>query len=188
MALKSIRKRVNRHLAEFETSRKICRKESEALEQVEQDILDATEAQSIAQQVAQRIQQEAHDQIAGVVSRCLKAVFDEPYTFHINFERKRGRTEADLYFEREGQRIDPMTASGGGVVDIASFALRLACLSLSRPQLRRLVVLDEPFKFLSEEYQDRAATLIMALAKDMGVQFLIVTHDDAYKMGTVQEF
>ncbi|MCH8068353.1 MAG: ATPase, partial [Candidatus Marinimicrobia bacterium] len=75
----------------------------------------------MAQQVAQNIQQQAHDQIAGVVTRCLQAVFDDSYEFHIDFERKRGRTEAQLYFSRNGNRLDPMSASGGGCVDLASF-------------------------------------------------------------------
>lgn len=142
-----------------------------------EDKLAATEAaQAILQDVAQAVQQEAHQQIAGVVSRCLAQVFDNPYEFDIIFDRKRGRTEARLVFRRGGLEVDPLTASGGGVVDVAAFALRLACLVLSRPQVRPLVVLDEPFKFVSAQYRDRVRSMLEQLADDMGVQFLMVTH------------
>lgn len=137
---------------------------------------DTEDAQCLLQQIAQGIQENAHKQIAGVVSKCLSIVFDEPYEFCISFERKRGRTEAALSFKRNNQHVDPMTASGGGVVDVAAFALRLACLSLSRPKLRRVLVMDEPFKFVSEQYRDRVRSMIETLAEEMEVQFIMVTH------------
>lgn len=144
---------------------------------VAEGTLDATEAaQAVLQDVAQAVQQEAHRRIAGVVSRCLSQVFDDPYEFDIIFDRKRGRTEARLVFRRNGLEVDPLTASGGGVVDVAAFALRLACLVLTRPQVRPLVVLDEPFKFVSAQYRDRVRSMLEQLADDMGVQFLMVTH------------
>jgi len=181
----SIRKLVNKRLSEFDVARMRYREESEALEIAEQKVEDVLEAQGMAQQVAQTIQQHANNQIAGVVTRCLQAVFDEPYIFHIDFERKRGRTEARLYFEKDGHELDPMSASGGGCVDIASFALRLSCLALSRPSLRRLIVMDEPFKFISVEYRDNVRVLLQTLAKEMKFQFILVTHDDEFHIGKV---
>lgn len=145
-------------------------------------------AATLAQAVAQAVQEQAHAQVADIVSRSLKAVFgNEAYQFRIIFEKKRGRTEATLVFDREGMVVDPMTASGGGVVDVASFALRISCLLLSRPPLRRLLVLDEPFRFLSEQYQPAARALIESLAKELGVQFLIVTHNKQLTCGKVVE-
>ena len=122
-----------------------------------------------------------------MVSRCLEAVFDEPYEFHLNFELKRGRTEARLSFVRDGVEVDPLTASGGGVVDVAAFALRLSCLMLAQPPLRRLLVMDEPFKYVSEEYRERIRVLLETLATEMGVQFVMVTHITELKTGTVIE-
>lgn len=139
--------------------------------------LDATiEACEVVQTIAAETQARAHSAIAAVVSRCLTAVFDEPYTFKIDFERKRGKTEARLYFVRDGIEIDPLTAAGGGVVDVAAFALRLACILLHRPQLRPLMVLDEPFRFVSANYLPRVRDLIDGLADEFGVQFVIVSH------------
>ena len=86
----------------------------------------AQDAQETLQHLAQAVQQQAHQKISEVVSFCLSAVFDDPYQFHIVFERKRGRTEAHLRFQRRGLDLDPLTASGGGAVDVAAFALRVA--------------------------------------------------------------
>jgi len=157
------------------------------LEKAESDYTNSEEARQIVQLVSQSVQQMVHNRIASLVSRCMETVFDEPYEFRIDFERKRGRTEAKLTFERDGSRVDPMTASGGGVVDVASFALRLACLMLARPQLRRLIVMDEPFRFLSVDYRQRVKDMMDSLAKEMGIQFVLVTHMDDLRIGKVIE-
>lgn len=152
--------------------------------------LDAVEkSQAVVQEIAQQIQQVAHAQVASVVSRCLRAVFgDEAYEFRILFEQKRGRTEATLVLRRGDVVLDdPLHEAGGGVIDVASFALRLACLLLARPHRRRLLVLDEPFKHLDKENQQRAGLLLQSLAEELGVQFVIVTHSDYLKVGKVIE-
>lgn len=145
----------------------------------------AVEAQKIVQAIAEAIQQEAHGRIAGVVSRCLAAVFEDPYEFRIVFEQSRGRTEARLVFARDGVEVNPIDSSGGGVVDVAAFALRLSCLMLSRPARRRVVVMDEPFRFVSKAYRPAVAMLLMQLAKELQVQFIIVTHFPELAIGKV---
>lgn len=145
------------------------------------------EALRIAQQTAQSVQEAAHAKIANIVSHSLAAVFDTPYKFKINFEQKRGRTEANLTFERNGFGVSPMDAAGGGVIDIASFALRLSCLLLANPPRRRLLVLDEPLSMLSAEYRPRARELITRLAKELNVQILIISHAAEFQMGDVIE-
>ena len=143
----------------------------------ETELASTLEAQTLAQQIAQQVQEKAHRQIASVVTRSLRAVFaEDPYEFIIQFERKRGRTEARMVFMREGKEVDPMMAAGGGVVDVAAFALRLSCLMLSRPPLRRVLVLDEPMRFVSANLRHRVRKLLEMLSKEMNVQFIIVTH------------
>lgn len=148
---------------------------------------DLVAAQAIAQTAAAAVQRQAHDQIARVVSRCLAAVFDDPYTFTITFERKRGRTEARLGLRRGDLETDPRDGVGGGVVDVAAFALRVAALVLSRPARRRLIVLDEPFKWVSAEYRPRLRLMLETLADELAVQFVIVTHFADLQIGKVIE-
>ena len=144
-------------------------------------------AQEILQQLAQAVQQRAHQKIAEVVTSCLEAVFEDPYSFHIEFERKRGKTEARLKFKRGGMTVDPLNSTGGGVVDVASFALRVACLILHRPRLSKVMVLDEPMKFVSEQYRPRVREMLERLSRDLDMQIVMVSHIEDLATGKIIE-
>lgn len=161
--------------------------EAEALSRAIRRRDAALAAQEVLQLLAQAVQQKAHERICHVVSSCLSAVFDDPYQFHIEFERKRGRTEAALRFRRRGLEVDPLTASGGGVVDVASFALRVACLVMHRPRLSRVLILDEPFRFVSAQYQEGVRTMLEQISQEMKVQILFITHNPELATGKIIE-
>lgn len=144
-------------------------------------------AQEIIQLVAQAVQQTTHERVAGVVSKCLAAVFPEPYEFKIHFERKRGKTEARPVLVRGGRELSPLDGVGGGVLDVTAFALRVVSITATVPKIRPLLVLDEPMKNLSRQYQPAAAEMVQALSKEFGIQFVIVTHNDAFRIGKVIE-
>lgn len=152
-----------------------------------QHLQSVQQAQEITQAVATIVQQQAHERIAGIVSKCLAVVFEEPYQFKINFEQKRGKTEARLSFVRDGHELDPTEDSGFGTVDVAAFALRLASLVLARPGRRRTIVLDEPMKFVSRDYHPRIRTMLDMLSKELDVQLIIVTHLPKLQIGKVFE-
>lgn len=144
--------------------------------EVESRIQRLVDVQTILQSVVETVQNHVHAEASAIVSRCLVAVFGEDaYTFRIIFEQKRGRTEARMVFERGGQEFDPITETGGGVVDVAAFALRIAVILLSKPRRRRLLVLDEPFKYVSREYRSAAERLVLELAEELKFQFIIVS-------------
>jgi len=186
-SLRRLRQHANDQLAKHQHYLMKVSDEEEALKNAEQHVLDCKQAQEVIQLVAQAVQQQAHKRIAGVVTRCLGAVYDDAYEFQIIFERKRGKTEARLVFLREGKEVDPTTASGGGPVDVAAFALRLACLVLCQPRPRKLLVLDEPFRFVDKDRSERVRMLMELLAKEMGVQIVMVTHKSELQSGKVIE-
>jgi DNA repair exonuclease SbcCD ATPase subunit len=183
--LTTLRAQTDQKLFALGAAKAACRAEKQTLRQLEQKDEALREALTIAQGVAQKVQEAAHAKIATIVSRSLEAVFDTPYQFKINFEQKRNRTEASLTFERDGKGFDPLTSSGGGPIDVAAFALRISALLLSLPPVRRLLIMDEPLKFLSQEYRPRMAELILALAKELDLQFLITTHSLEFTAGKV---
>lgn len=166
------------------------------LKQTERDLKDAVKDQSdaadavnVVQVVAQGIQNEAHKRIAVVVSKCLRLVFDDPYTFSIEFTRKANRTHAEIQLKRGDIVLDePIDSASGGAIDVASFALRVACLLLKKPQRRRLIVMDEPFKFVHPpERRPRVVAMLEYLADEFDVQFIFITGIDELKCGTVLE-
>jgi len=187
MNLNITRKNVNAKLFEYNATKTQHQIEKEAYREAKRHSKRVEEALDIAQKVAQVIQQQAHNQISKVVTTCLRTVFEDDYEFRIHFEKKRNRTEARLVFVRDGREMDPLSSSGGGVVDVAAFALRLSCLVLSKPKCRRLLVLDEPFKFVSEEYRPNIKTMITSLSEEFGVQIVMVTHIEEIKTGKVIE-
>lgn len=157
--------------------------------QKEEQSIELTEyqdAQAILQTIAQDIQQQVHRQIADVVSRCLSAVFDHPYQFEIRFEQRRGKTEAELVLLRDGLELgNPVDAAGGGVIDVAAFALRLACLLLRRPPVRRMLVLDEPFKHVSENYRLAIPKMLQMLSDEFDLQVIMITHIEDIAIGKI---
>lgn len=172
---------------EYSQEKEIFKREKKANAQIQEEFETYSEALDIAQKVAKKVQQEAHSRISAVVSRCLSTVFDDPYEFQIIFEEKRGKTEARIVFIRDGKELDPLTAAGGGVVDVAAFALRLACLVLARPPHRKLVVLDEPFKFVSLAKIPKVRALLESLSEEMGLQIIMVTHITDLQTGNIVE-
>lgn len=186
--LSEYRHQVDRLTLQYQHARQAVKDEKEAVLLAREAVQTTAAAQEVVQLVAQQIQQEAHVQIARVVSRCLHTIFEDPYEFKIEFDRKRGKTEARLIFIRDGAERDPTKAAGGGVVDCAAFALRLACLLLSRPKQRPLIVMDEPFKWVHPSVRrERVALMLQGLAEEMGVQFVMVTGIEELKSGKIIE-
>ncbi len=167
-----------KHLDEFVGERNLLQRTLEGcvadLESSRVEGLNIEAAQVIIQQVSRETQEQLKFHIESIVSMALEAVFDEPYKFKVLFEIKRNQTEAVCKFERDGELIDPMTATGGGAVDVASFALRVTLWSLGKT--RSTIILDEPFRFVSQDLQPRAGALIKELSDKLGIQFIVVTH------------
>ena len=124
----------------------------EKVKQYKRSIRQHEQAKTILREVGLKTQQQLQYHISGIVSLALDAVLqDDPYEFKVEFIQRRNKTECDLYFERDGNRVDPLMAAGGGAVDVASFALRIASWSMQRPRTRAVIVMDEPFRFLSNK-------------------------------------
>lgn len=144
-------------------------------EQAQERAENAALARELVIQVAEKTQLNIGKRIADLVTLALAAVFDDPYEFQIDFVQRRGGTEADLSFVRNGNQLDPMTASGGGAIDIASFALRLAVWTLGKS--RPLFILDEPFRNLSLDLQGKAGLMLRELSRKLGIQVIMVSHN-----------
>lgn len=183
--IKEHEKRVKRLRAELKHARLTVTGERLAIKSVRKTLKTAKQGQEILQTVAASVQQQAHDQIAGVVTRCLETVFDVPYEFRIEFTRKRGKTDAELVFYRDGNRVNPRRQGGGGCLDVAAFALRVAKLVLHKPAGRRVLIMDEPFRHVDRKNAVRLRELVLSLAKDFSIQFVLVTHDPVLAIGKV---
>jgi DNA repair exonuclease SbcCD ATPase subunit len=137
------------------------------------------QAKEIIRTVGQKTQEQIQFHIEDIVSMALDAVFDNPYKFAVEFVQRRNKTECDLYFVRDGNKVDPLTASGVGAVDVAAFALRIASWSMQTPHSRNTIILDEPFRFLSKNYQEQASLMLNEISQKLGIQMIIISHEEA---------
>jgi hypothetical protein len=183
----STQQRVGRLVSEYEHAKRSVGERRQDLKRRKRELRDSLRAQEVLQEVAKQVQQQAHEKIAGVVTKCLAAVFPDPYVFEIVFEKKRGKTEVHFEFVRRGLRLKPQDGVGGSVLDVSAFALRLACLGLQRPVRRKAVFMDEAFGGVSgrQGNKDRLRDLLEVLSAELGFQVILVTHDPDLRAGKV---
>jgi chromosome segregation ATPase len=152
---------------------------------LQEDIVEKTrslrkhqEAKEIIRIVGLITQEQLQSDISDITSLALESVFPDPYEIQVEFVIRRNKTECDIFFVRDEMKIEPEIASGVGAMDVASFALRIASWSMMEPRTRNIIILDEPFKHLSENYQESASIMLKEVSKKLGIQFIIVTHSN----------
>lgn len=139
---------------------------------------DIEEAQIIIQTVAQEIQNQITDFISDMVTAALNAVFDNSYEFKLSFVLRRGKTEADLKFIRNGYELDPLDDSGGGIINVGGIALRVGLWSLAK-NTRNVILCDEPVHFLHDSRaQERFSELFSSLSKELWLQIIMISGEE----------
>lgn len=137
------------------------------------------QAREIIREVGLKTQEQLQFHISDITSMALEAVFgNKAYKLEVEFIQRRNKTECDIFFSRKGKRINPTDASGGGALDVASFALRIASWSLQRPHNRNTIILDEPMSFLSKKHHEDASLMLQEVSRKLGIQFILVTHNE----------
>lgn len=146
---------------------------------LEQEFYLHEKALTIIKEVGRKTQEKLQFHISDITSLALDAVMPEdPYKLTMEFVDRRDKNECDLRFERQGNLMKPLDSSGVGAIDVASFALRIAAWSIQFPKSRPVIILDEPFKFLDKSKHGRASEMIKELSLKLGLQFIIVTHEE----------
>lgn len=136
------------------------------------------EAQAFIQQVAKATQEKIRYRLEDIVNLALTAVFGTKYRFEIRFEAKRGQTEAELLLFDGENELDPTESNGGGLCDVLSFALRVALLIISKN--RKVLILDEPMKFVSRDLKQACYGIMKKLSEELHIQIIAVTHEDVF--------
>jgi len=143
-----------------------------------QNLIWHEQAREVIRSAGLATQEQLQYHISDITSLALEAVFPDPYELIVDFVHRRNKTECDLVFQRNGERVDPITASGGGAIDVASFALRIASWAMMNPRTRNTIILDEPFKHLSTDLLARAGVMLDEISKKLKLQIIMVTHSE----------
>lgn len=145
-----------------------------------EDIANYEKARDIVISVLNTTQGGIKTYLEEIVTQALQCIFGEEYRFEVNFVQKRNKNEAEFYVLKGGLRLNPKyDIEAGGIIDILSLALRMAIWSMRSPKSAPVFILDEPGKWLSAALRPKFGKLIKELSTTLGVQFIIVSHDDA---------
>ena len=177
---------------ELETRLSVIR---ETISKKQEELKNAEKAAALYKDVSElltktsiSIQEKTTQKIAQIVTDMYQYVFLCDDKFVIKVDKKRSTPVASFYIEtvKNGKTLllDPLTADGGGKVDVIALGLRLAALLLYRPQMEKVLLLDEPLRFLSSSrtsqkpYRLRAVEFLKKISKEYGIQLIAVTHDE----------
>jgi ABC-type glutathione transport system ATPase component len=136
----------------------------------------------IFQEIAREIQETLVFHVTEISNLALSTVFEDSYELSIEFEIARNRSEAQIRLKqgKEGVPINPMDSTGGGVVDVLSFGLRVSLWTLQTNPSAPVLIFDEPFKFLSNDHKPLMSQVIKQVAEKLGLQIIAVTHDTEF--------
>lgn len=146
------------------------------------------QAKEIIRVVGLRTQQQLQYHIGDITSLALEAVYDDPYQLVAEFVQRRNKTECDLYFTRNDDKIDPLTAAGGGVVNIAAFALRVASWSMQQPRSNNVLILDEPFGNVASDLLPHVSEMLLEITRRLKLQLIMVTHSELLQAAADRTF
>jgi DNA repair exonuclease SbcCD ATPase subunit len=139
---------------------------------------------TVVADAAQKAQIDFGTVVSGLVTECLDSVYpNNPYQFKLEFRESGGKTVVDALLYRGEQSLDPLSSTGGGVWDVLAFGLRVSLMLLTADDnTRRLLVLDEPFKFLHGKRKiELAYGTLEEVAKRFNLTMVCVRQHDEHK-------
>ena len=168
----TVQNSLNRH-------KQSLRKHSGKLRQVDR-------ALKIVKEVGLQTQSQIAYNISSITTLALEAVLTNPYSLEVDFVERRNKTECDLTLGRGDINIDPFDA-GGGAVDVAAVALRVASWSMQFPRSRNVLILDEPFKHLKgEEANVKMLQMVREVSAKLGIQIIMVSDERVSREETLE--
>ena len=169
--LKIISKEIDNGYFSFKSLKELLEDYNTKLEAVYEKLRTTEKARAFFQVQAENTQREVSETLSVIITSALKSVFPDDYECVIEFTG----SGAKLYLKKGEDIIeDPINSVGGGVIDIASFAARVAFIFLSGSS--RTLIADEPFKAVSSDLRVKIPEMLQLLSEKLGVQFIIVSH------------
>lgn len=144
-----------------------------------QDVEILNLSSTVLEQLLKSVSVESLATVEKLVSYGLRVSFhDLPLALKIEASQKRGVQYLDLKFINRDVEAPILGAFGGGPASVCAFLLRL--LVCRRLNLAPVLLLDEPFSFVSSEYVGNVAKLLRELSDKLGITILLVTHDRGF--------
>jgi len=189
MDIKQLRRRFDRLSIVRETAVKRLDQKTGELAQATTDIEDFQIVSKILRQIGTAYRTTSVQRIEDLVTRCLQAVFEREYEFVVRMVEKREQIETE-FFVRDGEiELDPEFQAGGGILDVISLGLRAVMWSMrGKSATDSFLALDEPARNVSASHIENVSEMLDQLARQLGIQFLIVTHREGLTYGVDRIF
>lgn len=115
-----------------------------------------------------------------IVSEGLSLVFGGELELMIVSSTKASMSAVEFVLKKDGEEEDIVEGQGGGYVGLIAFLLRVLLIMASRPLLRLVLIMDEPFAQVSPDFRPGLAEMISALIDRLEFQLIMVTHEPEY--------
>lgn len=108
--------------------------------------------------------------------------YDQSLSVRAEIEESRGKISVNFLTKEDrvdGSSVEGLSdqSFGGSVTTIQSILMRITVLF--RRDMRPLLLLDETMAAVADKYVDRAAKFFSTLSERLGLDILMISHDDA---------
>lgn len=152
-------------------------------EKSEVELLSSIETHEKAQVVLLALEEawrkDFEKSVETVVSEGIRLVFgDEDLEFKVVTSIKAGSSAVEFELETaDGTVQNIMESEGTSIAEVVSFLLRVLLILAHKPALRKVIILDEPFKGVSAKNMPAFQQLLRKIVDESGIQVIMVTHD-----------
>lgn len=158
--------RLNQQLSKAEVKRDLVTRQQEIEEK----------AQAILLKLEDIWRKDFETGIENIVTEGLNLVFGTDEAFVITTKVERGASAIEFSIETPTATVE-VEDRGGARVQVVSFLLRVILIKAARPALRPVVLIDEGFNAVSEEYRPAVGALIRKIVEESGVQVIYVSQE-----------
>lgn len=177
-------KSILRRISELEGARKTLRdlfeEEEKKHSAASKIITECDQALTLLELIGTTGREKIKGEIETLVTHALQTTFDEEnIRFITDFVKRRNQIECDLLLGKGDRLMEPQDGDGGGYTDIISTSLRfvvLTMLAVGGP-----CFLDEPGKFVSEEYRESFLRFLNEFSERAKRQIIMSTQVMQYK-------
>jgi len=140
------------------------------------------EARQICQIILANTQSAFKYRIEDIMSSAINSVFNR-FKFELNWKRTSARVDMNFVIRDGDDEMNLEDDLGCSILDLISLVSRPVFHRYQRPISRKLIVLDEPLKWLGRgEYLEKACEIVNLIAESEGYQLLIITHEKKIAM------
>lgn len=138
----------------------------------------AVQAQGLIDKATQVVASKGIGRIESICTKGLQIVFGPCVSLVVSKSEGVAGTNYQIEIHKDTKEGsvagDPFETFGGGVVNVASFLLRVAMIQ--RFKLAKFLLLDESFNNVSDSELPRVSQMVQVLCREYGYKVLAVTH------------